>query len=203
MTVKHTKVQSVRDQIADQVRTDIISGALQPEQRLREELLAERFGVSRGPIRDVLLQLTKEGLLVSKRNCGVTVNNILAPEHEKLMIDLRKRIEAHSISLLKGQLTQQDFENLENLIKDLGDALASKNFSAATEIDLNFHKYLVGLAGGEDLLNIWLPIVLRMRMNYQRISTPEQSIAEHMAILNALRAGDTRGAIKALKENVR
>lgn len=201
--MKHKPIQSLRDQISDQIRTDIISGELQPGQKLREEVLAERFGVSRGPIRDVLLQLTKEGLLASKRNCGVSVNDTLAHEHQALMIDLRLRIESHCLRLLKGRLTDADFEALEKMIRDLGEALEKERFTAATEIDLSFHRYLVHAAGGDDLVNIWTPIVLRMRMSYQRISSPEQSIREHTRILHALRAGDKREAVQALKDNVR
>ena len=66
-------IHTIREQIADHIRADILSGQLLEGEQLREQLLAERFGVSRGPIRDVLLQLTQEGLLISKRNCGVRV----------------------------------------------------------------------------------------------------------------------------------
>ena len=70
-----TVIVSVRDQIAQQLRADIINGVLIENTKLKEQELAKRFGVSRGPVRDVLLQLSKEGLLVSKNNCGVSVNS--------------------------------------------------------------------------------------------------------------------------------
>nr|WP_231884996.1 GntR family transcriptional regulator [Alteromonas stellipolaris] len=69
------KILSVRDQIADVLRSDIISGELASNTKLNEIQLAERFEVSRGPIRDVILKLTKEGLLISKSNVGASVNS--------------------------------------------------------------------------------------------------------------------------------
>jgi len=196
-------IASLQEQIADNLRSDIISGALQTGQRLREGELAEKFGVSRGPIRDVLLQLTKEGLLVSKRNCGVTVNEHLSPTLQSLMIDLRVNIESHAVRQLKGKLTEDDYDAMENILSDLQAELEKENFTEATEADLAFHRYIVRKAGGEDLLNIWTPIVLRMRMDYKRISTPQQSTGEHIDILEALRRQDMRAAVKALKANIR
>src|SRR5215472_4225062 len=66
-------VRSLREQVAAHVRRDVLSGHLETGERLREVELAERFGVSRGPVRDALLQLTHEGLLVLQPHCGAKV----------------------------------------------------------------------------------------------------------------------------------
>jgi len=201
--LKLARVQTVRDQIADQLRSDLISGVLKPGERLREEDMAKRFGVSRGPIRDVLLQLTKEGLLVSRRNAGVVVNQLPSPELQKLMVDLRIRIELFAVQTVLGQLTDDDITQFEGLLTAMDEALENDDFTRATEMDIRFHKYLVERAGGEDLVNTWMPIVMRMRMNYQRITGPDQSIAEHRAILDALQSDDSKAASAALKANIR
>ena len=67
-------IRSIREQIAEHIRSDIFSGKLDEGEQLRETPLAERFGVSRGPIRDVLLQLSQEGLLISKPNKISAIN---------------------------------------------------------------------------------------------------------------------------------
>lgn len=201
--LKSARVQTVRDQIADQLRSDLISGNFKPGERLREEDMAERFGVSRGPIRDVLLQLTKEGLLVSRRNAGVMVNQLPSPALQKLMIDLRLKIEVFAVQKVTGKLSDEEISDLYAMLDALGDALKTEDFTRATEVDLAFHRFIIEKAGGEDLVNTWIPIVMRMRMNYQRISTPEQSIAEHKAIVDALRDSDSKAASAALKANIR
>ena len=59
-------IRSVREQIADQLRNEILANLFAANEPMREAALAERFGTSRGPIRDVLLQLSQEGALVYK-----------------------------------------------------------------------------------------------------------------------------------------
>lgn len=201
--LKSARVQTVRDQIADQLRSDMISGKFKPGERLREEDMAERFGVSRGPIRDVLLQLTKEGLLVSRRNAGVMVNELPSPALQKLMIELRLKIELFAVQNVVGKLSEDDFAELDDYLDALGTALEKDDFTRATEVDIAFHRFIVERAGGSDLVNTWIPIVMRMRMNYQRISTPAQSIAEHKAIVEALQKQDSKAASAALKANIR
>lgn len=194
---------TIREQIADSLRSDIIAGNLKPGERVREEVLADKFGVSRGPIRDVLLQLNKEGLLSSKPNCGVTVNHQLAPGLHSLMKSLRLKIEVDSLKLLKGKLVQEDFETLSDIVDNLHRALKAENFTEATEQDLAFHRYLVRKAGGDDLVNVWTSVALRMRIDYQRISKPKESYDEHKAIVSALEAGNMKKAADALKANIR
>lgn len=201
--LNNNKIVPVRVQIADQIRSDIIGGELSPGAKLNEQSLAERFGVSRGPIRDVLLQLTQEGLVVSKSNVGSFVNDQLDPEVQSLMVEIRRRIEEHSIKMLKSRMDEIDFEYLESVIVRITEAFNNKDFTQVTKNDIEFHYYLVHLAGGEDLSNIWQSVVMRMRMNYQRVDSAQDCEEEHRAILNCLKDKDVKGAINAIKNNIR
>ncbi|MCL1065640.1 GntR family transcriptional regulator [Shewanella olleyana] len=203
-TAKPTKILSVKDQIADQLRSDIIAGDLAPNTKLNEQELAKRFGLSRGPIRDVILQLTKEGLLISKNNCGASVNSVLEPKLQKLMINLRRNIEVYAIESLKNNpLNEEDLGQLENILDDLQGAFDDEDYTEVTKIDISFHNYLINKAGGEDLVNIWYPYVMRMRLNYKRITTSSECVNEHRGILQALRDGDITSAVKAIKANIK
>lgn len=197
------KIVPVREQIADQIRSDIIAGALEPGAKLNEQALAQRFGVSRGPIRDVLLQLSQEGLVVSKNNVGSFVNNMLSSDLQPLMVDIRRRIEEQAVKLLKRKLVEADFDHLENILQRLKDSFTKKDFTSVTKADIEFHRYLVDKAGGDDLANLWHSVVMRMRMNYQRVDSPKGCEDEHRAILDALKEGNTKEAIKAIRANIR
>ncbi|MBU2918839.1 GntR family transcriptional regulator [Psychrosphaera sp. F3M07] len=197
------KILSVKDQIAEQLRSDIIAGELAPNTKLNEKELAERFGLSRGPIRDVILQLTKEGLLIAKNNCGASVNSVLEPKLQKLMIKLRREIEVFAIEQLKDKLTQNDFNELEAILNDLQSAFENSDFTEVTKIDISFHNYLINKAGGDELVNIWYPYVMRMRLNYKRITTGQECVNEHRVILDALKSGDLSKATKAIKANIK
>ncbi|GLR70530.1 GntR family transcriptional regulator [Agaribacter marinus] len=197
------KILSVREQIADVLRSDIISGELKPNTKLNEQQLAERFGTSRGPIRDVLLKLTKEGLLVSRNNVGSSVSSPLNPDVQKLSIGIRRKIEEFAVKQLEGRLTIDHFRQLEDIIEEMHDHFEGGRYTELTKTDIAFHQYLVELAGGEDLVNIWYPIVIRMRMNYKRITTSIKLVEEHRDIVNALKIDDTKAAINAIRRNIK
>ena len=200
---KPNKILSVKDQIADQIRSDIISGDLSPNTKLNEKEMAERFGVSRGPIRDVILQLSKEGLLISKNNCGASVNSILEPRLQKLMIKLRRDIELYAIEQLKDKLTDKEFAELDALLDTLQNAFDTEDYTEVTKTDIAFHKYLINKAGGDELVNLWYPNVMRMRLNYKRITSSTECVAEHKLIVDSLRNSDINAAGKAIRSNIK
>ncbi|AWB68059.1 GntR family transcriptional regulator [Saccharobesus litoralis] len=201
--MKANKIIPVREQIADVLRADIISGELAANTKLNEQQLAERFGVSRGPIRDVLLKLTKEGLLVSKNNIGSSVSAPLTHDMQKLSVDLRRKIEEYAAKHLEKTLLDKDVEALEEIIERMQGHFDREEFTELTMADIEFHQYYVKLAGGEDLVNLWYPIVMRMRMNYKRIETSQELVDEHRDILEALKARDSKAAIAAIRKNIK
>jgi len=198
-----TVIVSVRDQIAQQLRADIINGVLIENTKLKEQELAKRFGVSRGPIRDVLLQLSKEGLLVSKNNCGVSVNSSPKEELQPLMIKTRVNIETFALKLVVNQLDDKDFASLDELLNKLNQAFSEEDYYLVTEIDMAFHRFFVNKAGGDDLVNLWQPFIYRMRMNYKRLTSAQECYNEHKIILDALKNKDINTAVKALKGNIK
>ncbi|AMJ73259.1 GntR family transcriptional regulator [Alteromonas stellipolaris] len=197
------KILSVRDQIADVLRSDIISGELASNTKLNEIQLAERFEVSRGPIRDVILKLTKEGLLISKSNVGASVNSPLSPELQKLSIDLRKRIEEFAAKEVIGSASVEQIAHMDILIDNMQEHFEKQEYTELTKADIAFHQYFIELAGGENLFNLWYPIVIRMRMNYQRIKTSSKLVEEHRDIVEAFKLGDVKQAVAAIRKNIK
>jgi DNA-binding transcriptional MocR family regulator len=83
-------VRGLRNQIVDQIRGDVFSGRLAEAEHLSEMSLAQRFGVSRAPIREALVQLTQEGLVLSKPHCGVRVAASSLDSVRALIIPIRR-----------------------------------------------------------------------------------------------------------------
>ena len=142
-------------------------------------------------------------MLISKNNCGASVNSVLDPKLQKLMIKLRREIEVFAIDQLRDKLTENDFKELELILEQLQTAFENKDFTEVTKIDISFHNFLIYKAGGDELVNIWYPYVMRMRLNYKRITTGEQCVDEHRVILEALKEGDIAKASKAIKANIK
>src|SRR6186997_3197471 len=114
-----TVFRTIREQIVEQLRKEVLSGRLTEGESLREESLARRFGVSRGPIRDALLQLTQEGLLISRPNCGAKVAPGPSDVIQPLVIATRRQIEGFALDLVCDELTEPDLQAIEALLNRL------------------------------------------------------------------------------------
>lgn len=196
-----TLYRTIRHQIADKLRADVLSGHLPAGTQLREKALADRFRVSRGPIRDSLLQLTHEGLLVSKPNCGVMVGQTLCERIQPMVVQLRRQIEAHAVELL-FQDKIDIVPALDEACDQLRIACEANDMSSVVQYDMAFHRCIVEGSGGEEMVAIWLPIVTRMMLHYTRHKELIESYGEHVAIVEAIRKGNKKQAKRALERNI-
>jgi DNA-binding GntR family transcriptional regulator len=194
--------RTIREQIADRIRTDVLSGRLSEGTSLREQTLARQYGVSRAPIRDALLQLTQEGLLVARPNCGVKVGSAASEEIQPLVVDLRQKIEVFALRKVFAKLTEADVDRLDQTVDRLRVACEKEEIGQIVEHDMALHRYLLEATGNADLLAMWLPIVSRMMLHYSRHRNMMESYREHAAIVDAIRRRDKRAAVAALVANI-
>ena len=198
----NTVFRTIREQVADRIRTDVLAGELASGEPLREQALAQRFGVSRGPVRDALLQLTQEGLLVAKPNCGVRVREAPGEQVQKLLVDIRRRIEALALRRGFDRIAGDGLPRLGAIVDAIKTACEQEDLTSLVEHDMAFHRAIVEMAEDDDLVALWLPIVVRMMLHYARHDGLMESYREHAVVLEAIRAKDRRAAVAALKENI-
>lgn len=194
--------RTIREQIADRIRADVLSGRLSEGTSLREQTLAKQYGVSRAPVRDALLQLTQEGLLVARPNCGVKVGSPSDEDIQPLVIELRRKIEVFALRKVFGKLTVTDINRLDATVEQLRIACQKKDLGDIVHHDMALHRYLLESTGNADLLAMWLPIVSRMFLHYSRHHDMMESHREHAAIVDAIRRRDKKAAIGALTANI-
>ncbi len=197
-------IRTIREQIVDRLRIDVLSGRLVEGEALRESKLAERFGVSRGPVRDALLQLSKEGLLVSRPHCGVKVAGPMADSVLPLILSMRRMVEGYALTLVFKQIPEQDFRRWEGILDQLRSACVEGDYPRIVEHDMALHRSIVDRAGQPELVELWASLVNRMRIAYSRYYTDPMEIhREHVAIIDAIRSGHCDAAVRALEENIR
>src|SRR5262245_3615 len=153
--VIEASIRSVREQITDRLREDILSGRFAEGERLQEGKLAERFGVSRGPIREALAQLTHEGLLETKPNCGVKVAPSDSESVRELIVPIRRLIETFALKHFFHEINEHDFVAWESILHHLKSACERKDLAAIIQFDLAFHRLILTRAGVPTLLRIW------------------------------------------------
>jgi len=192
--------RTIREQVAAHLRHAVLSGELGEGEALREQPLAQHFGVSRGPVRDALLQLTQEGLLVAEQNRGVRVRRP-DPTIRPLVVSMRRKIESFA---LKG-LCQRGDEALAFFAENLAlfqTACQRGDMAEVVEHDMAFHRHIVEEGGGTDLVAVWVPVVTHMMLPYSRHRDLMDSYREHEAVVEALHRDEQATALECLRANI-
>jgi len=166
--------------------------------------LAERFGVSRGPVRDALLQLAQEGWLVLEPHCGAKVASP-APEVLLPLIRAQRRlVEGFALRLFFKDITPGDLAGWDGILEKMRGACERDDYPAIVLQDIALHLSFMERAGQPELFDLWLPLVARMRFAYARYYDNALEIYdEHKAIIDAFRRRDLKAAVKALETNIK
>lgn len=194
--------RTLPEQIAARLQQDILAGQLKPGAPLREVDLSERFGVSRGPVREAFRQLTQQGLLVLEPNKGVRVAQNPSVEVRPLVVQLRRTIEVFVLECIFDRITDSDIAVWANILSDIKAACEANDLNALTDHDLRFHQAIIKSHDDRDIFTLWQPIAMRMMMQYNRLDDLMESYREHKRILDAIRASDRAAAIQALSTNI-
>ncbi|MBN80637.1 MAG: hypothetical protein CMJ70_10895 [Planctomycetaceae bacterium] len=114
---------------------------------------------------------------------------------------MRREMEIFCVGQCIDQLTEEDDEQLESILAELTRACAKGDLSAIADCDLTLHRTLVRRASGE-LEAIWLSITSRLLMDYSRIDRFVEIVAEHEAIVNAVKNRNLKSAQRAINANI-
>ncbi len=193
---------TLQEQVAAQLRQRILSGQLLPGTPVREQALAEEFGISRGPIRDALVHLTKEGLLLARPNAGVRVANEPSAFKRNVIVHLRREIESAAVTAWFADRDRAVLNRLDDNVGRYKDACAGSNLAHVVELDMEFHRTLVAAADAGGLVDLWLPVISRMFLRYSRHRDLMESHAEHASIVRSMHGGREWEALEALKLHI-
>lgn len=204
----HDAEGSAAERLAAEIRESVYSGDIAPGAPLREVSLAESQGVSRRTVREALLLLASQGLVVHERNRGATVRS-LGAEDVIDMYRVRRTFElqgARSAPLA----SDEDRARLQAAYERLHNAVHGTDSREIVNADLAFHGAVVGLVGSTRLSGFYAQMSPEMEMVLAVIRrgesvdglTPEQIIADHRTIHAALMARDVIEAQRAILEHI-
>jgi DNA-binding GntR family transcriptional regulator len=197
------------EQIADELRSEILSGTLQPGNRLVTADLAERWGVSRGPVREALMALENEGIVVSTRRHGTVVGTTSVVDLEEIL-SVREAIETFAAVDACGEteVTQADLRRLADLLARMEREWEQGNHEAARNHDLDFHQMLVDLAGNSRYSKAYRQMISQTRHHVRAIDSKRWPIVGweemrrlHHRILDAVVAGGSDAVRDAMKDH--
>lgn len=199
-------IRGLRDQIVDRLRAEVLSGRLAEGTPLREIELSSRFGVSRGPIREALQQLTYEGILTGLPNRGVRVAPTAPDVVRMLVVPIRRTIETFALRQFIEDINDDDLACWESILSRLRSACERGDLAEIAEQDIALHRSFLSRSHQEDLLAIWSVLVARIwthfRENNPKYSDPMEIYQEHRDLINVIRDSDADTAVAALQAHI-
>ncbi|MER6679674.1 GntR family transcriptional regulator [Streptomyces olivaceoviridis] len=180
---------AVRERVLASLREDIIAGRLGPGDRLVERELAERFGVSRVPVREAIRALVAEGFVLFE-SARRTVVRRLTPADVRELFELREALEVYAAGLAASRATPEALAELRDLLDQAARATKEDDAEAITDINTRFHDRVLAMAGNSLLISVMEPVDGRLRWLTRRNEEWPQLLTEHRELYDAIASGD-------------
>jgi DNA-binding GntR family transcriptional regulator len=201
------RVINLREHIEHRLRAAILSGAFGPGERLVESAIAEHLSVSRGPVREALTSLEREGLVVHVPRKGYTVVDFTEKDVDEVY-SLRLLLETEALRRAMDRLNKDVLDMLQKIVDEMGAAVLQHDEpQRIVDLDLSFHECICRAADHSRLYAAWHSMCaqtrtlvgLTSRTHYQ---DPEEPRKLHQRILEAIRARDLDRAQELLADHI-
>lgn len=194
--------RSTSDLIAEALREAISQGMFQDGEPLRQDQIAQQFGVSRIPVREALRQLESEGLITFQAHRGAMVTPLTAAEAQEIY-EIRTALECLALDLAFAQLTQADLQQAKGILMEVE---ASGDVGIWSQANWRFHAQLYVPAQRPRLLSLIRTLYIRvdryLRLRMEEIEYHHRSHREHQVLLQFCQQGERQAAIDQLRDHI-
>jgi DNA-binding GntR family transcriptional regulator len=199
-----TKLTNVkREEIYRQLREEVLSCTIMPGQSLHENHLADRFGVSKSPIRDALMRLEADGLIIVQSRKGYRVAPVSVSDAAD-MYELRSKIEEAVAEIVAQSATDEELASLDRFRTP--DDWADKGGFIA--YNREFHRSVASLCRNKRLKDIALDLIDQFnRFTFISLAVIgpahyDMPLSDHIAIIDQLQARDSRKAARVVSQHL-
>lgn len=195
--------QTLREKILETIREAILKGNLKPGEKVAEPELAERFGISRTPIREAFRQLESEGYLTVIPRKGAVVAALSERDIQEFYA-IKSILEGYAAALAAEKLTDKELEKLEGVNQKLRTLAGEGDVKAFFRIHNEFHEIFLKAADNNKLYEL----IHQLGMKFSRLRMASLSVAgrmeisveEHEKLLDAFRRKDGDAAENLVKK---
>ena len=185
--------QTLREKILETIRDAILKGSLKPGERVSEPELAERFGISRTPIREAFRQLESEGYLEVMPRKGAVVAS-LSERDVVEFYSIKSILEGHAARIAAERMSERDLERLETINAKLEQIATEGDIKTFFRVHNEFHELFIKASGNDKLTELINQLVLKFnRLRLASLAQPGRmaiSVQEHRKIIEAFRNHD-------------
>jgi DNA-binding GntR family transcriptional regulator len=199
-------MEKLREQAYRTIKDKIVSLQIKPGQRIFEADLGKELGIGRTPVREALLMLENEKLVECNDKQGYIVRK-LSREEAYDFFAIRQVIEDFAIPLIVKGLTDDTIKELEQNIEKVKRYVKNNDFANIIRYETEFHEILYRAANSTVFIELISGIVDKFQwLRGIALSAPagvQQSLDEHIKILNAYKARDISEIRRLTKQHIR
>ncbi len=194
------------EHVLDLIKEDILSGALKSGEPLRQSFLADKYQISRIPIREALLQLEAQGLVRVEAHKGAVVTEISIQEIDELF-NLRAILEPYILECAITNMDKTCFQECETILDKLERSLKDKTqVDQWSDYNFEFHNCLYKPANLHHTLDLVNTLNTRcdryIRMQLLYTDGIDKAEEEHRELLKLCRSKNTKQATKFLSQHI-
>lgn len=195
---------TLRERILETIRDAILSGALKPGEKVAEPELAERFGISRTPIREAFRQLESEGYLTVIPRKGAVVVSFSEEDIEEFYA-IKSILEGYAAHRACEKMADKEIDRLSAINEKLRTLAESADMRHFFKVHNDFHELFIKAAGNETLFELITNLVKKFqRLRIASLSLPGRmhlSVKEHEKIIEAFRKRNADLAERLVRKN--
>jgi len=195
--------KTLREKIVEVLREAIVRQKIRPGERITELEVAERFGVSRTPIREAFRQLESEGFLTIMPRKGAVASSIEEKDIRDFY-EIRGVLEGYAARQAVARMTEKDIFRLEQLNKEIRHCAECQDVSGMTRAHNAFHELILEVCDNRKIKQVVGGLVrqfLRFRFYVASLVHVEEILRGHADIVAAIRSGDGERAEACMKLN--
>ncbi|MBI5418770.1 MAG: GntR family transcriptional regulator [Deltaproteobacteria bacterium] len=203
MKIQIDNHMTLREKIVETVRSAIVNGQIPAGTRVAEPDLADRFGISRTPIREAFRQLESEGFITVIPRKGAIVASLSAKDISDFY-DLKMVLEGYAARCAARTLTEKELLKMETVNRQMEAASAKKDVRRVLALHNEFHDIFLKACGNEKLHTLVQNMVMqfqRFRLILSMRGRIEGSIRQHREIIEAFRKRDAALAESLVMKN--
>ena len=195
---------TLREKILEHIRDAIVSGTMKAGTRVSEPELAERYGISRTPIREAFRQLESEGYLTVIPRRGAVVSE-LSPKDVEEFYAIKSIMEGYAARRACEKLGGKDLERLQGINDRLAELARQGDIKHFFKVHSDFHDLFIKASDNEKLRELIAGLVTKFqRLRFTSLSLPGRmmvSVQEHEKIIDAFRRKDADAAEALVRKN--
>jgi len=193
------------DKLISDIRKEVSSGILKPGDQLEVNALAERFGVSRTPIREAIRTLVESGVLETRPRKGSFVR-VLSAKQLLDLFQVAAELEGMACRLAALSLTKENVEAIERGLAKCTQAAEAQNNAEYAMANLDFHTAIHNASGNDWLIEQLRQLQINLNsyrtMPYEIRGRLKKSTDEHKIICDAILSGDGEHACNLMRDHM-